>query len=487
MLSYRHGFHAGNHADVLKHFIQVQLHEYMNQKDTAYTYIDTHSGAGVYALDSDYATKNAEFKTGIAPLWERDDMPPAVAQYVDVVRAMNPSGRLRYYPGSPYIAEQLAREQDRLRLFELHPSDSKILAENFRKLEAHHAAQGQRTRGKRVIIERGDGFHGLKALLPPPSRRALVLIDPPYEIKDDYRKVKEALDDALGRFPSGTYAIWYPVLQRMESRQFADKLKRLPAKEWLHVTLTVSTPTPDGVGLHTSGMFLLNPPYTLEPTLREVMPWLVQAIGTDSAATFTIEKGTQVTGAFSPREAVGRQPVGNARRASPLSGGGSLRLPGQRFGMQREEGERGARGGEGGPARTGPQARAQAGTARGEAGTARTGQARGAGGAARGEAGTARTGPARGAGSVARGEGGQPRAGQAARAPAGVPRGNREAGERDGFQRRDDSGKGRANSTRGATGKPRGADSARGGEGREFSGEKRPGRTGPGRGPGRRG
>jgi 23S rRNA (adenine2030-N6)-methyltransferase len=332
MLSYRHGFHAGNHADVLKHFVQAQLHKYMNQKDTAYTYIDTHSGAGVYALDSDYASRNAEYATGILPLWGRDDLPPALAEYVNVVRAMNPSGKLRYYPGSPYMADQLARPEDRLRLFELHPADSKNLADNFRKLEAHKAEQGQRARGRRVLIERGDGFHSLKALLPPPSRRALVLIDPSYEVKDDYRRVKEALDDALGRFPSGMYAVWYPVLQRMESRQFADKLKRLPAKEWLNVTLTISTPTPDGVGLHTSGMFVLNPPYTLEPLLREVMPYLVKVLGKDANATFAIEKGTQVTGAALARPAAGtgpRQPVGNARRASPLSGTGSLRLPGQ--------------------------------------------------------------------------------------------------------------------------------------------------------------
>jgi 23S rRNA (adenine2030-N6)-methyltransferase len=415
-------------------------------------------------------------------------MPAAVAQYVDVVRAMNPSGKLRYYPGSPYIAEQLSREQDRLRLFELHPSDSKILAENFRKLEAHHAAQGQRARGKRVIIERGDGFHGLKALLPPPSRRALVLIDPPYEIKDDYRRVKEALDEALGRFPSGTYAIWYPVLQRMESRQFADKLKRLPAKEWLHVTLTVSTPTPDGVGLHTSGMFLLNPPYTLEPMLREVMPWLVQAIGTDSAATFTIEKGTQVTGALSPREAAGRQPVGNARRASPLSGTGSLRLPGQRFGVQREEGERGARGGEGGQSREGQHGRGP-GAARGEGGQSRAGQqSRGPGGAARGEAGPARAGQqARAPAGGPRGEGGPARAGQQARGQAGASRGDREPGGREGYQRRDDLGKGSGNSTRGAAGNVRGPQGTRGASTKEFSGEKRPARPGQGRGPGRRG
>lgn len=337
MLSYRHAFHAGNHADVLKHFVQVQLHLYMNQKDAAYTYIDTHSGAGVYALDSFQATKTAEFDTGIGPLWNATEVPAPLQEYLDLVKGMNPSGKMRYYPGSPYVAEQMSREQDRLRLFEMHPSECKILAENFRKLEAHKAEQGERSRGRRVIIEHGDGFNSLKALLPPPSRRALVLIDPPYEIKDDYKRVRDALDEALGRFPAGVFAVWYPVLQRMESRQFADRLKRLPAKEWLNVTLTIQTPTPDGTGLHSSGMFILNPPYTLEPMLREVMPYLVRVLGKDAGARFTIEKGTQVTGAAAGR-LVGdtpRAPVGNARRASPLSGKGSLRLPGQS--MPRDE------------------------------------------------------------------------------------------------------------------------------------------------------
>jgi 23S rRNA (adenine2030-N6)-methyltransferase len=334
MFSYRHAYHAGNHADVLKHFVQVQLHQYMNQKDTAYTYIDTHSGAGVYALDSAQALKSGEYLDGIARLWERDDLPPALAEYVKLVRGMNPSGRLRYYPGSPYVAEQVARPEDRLRLFELHPADTRLLADNFRKLEAHKAEQGERARGRRILIDHADGFLGLKALLPPPSRRALVLIDPPYEVKLDYKHVRDALDDALERFPSGIYAVWYPVLQRMESRQFADRLKRLPAKEWLHVTLTVSTPGPDGMGMHSSGMFILNPPYTLEATLRETMPYLVQVLGKDGGATFRIEKGTQVTGTAGARvlETGPRKPIGNARRASPLSGAGSLRLPGQPYG-----------------------------------------------------------------------------------------------------------------------------------------------------------
>ncbi len=235
MLSYRHAFHAGNHADVLKHMVTIQLMRYLGQKDTPYMVVDTHAGGGVYALDGNYASKNAEYETGIGPLWDRTDLPEAVADYVQVVKDLNPSGKMRYYPGSPYCANQVMREQDRLRLFELHTTESKILADNFRKLDAHAAEQGKRptSRGKRVMIERGDGFLALKALLPPPSRRALVLIDPPYEDKRDYQKVKEALQDALVRFPTGTYAVWYPVLQRIESKQFSDRLKRLGARQEL--------------------------------------------------------------------------------------------------------------------------------------------------------------------------------------------------------------------------------------------------------------
>jgi len=293
MLSYRHAFHAGNHADVLKHMVTIQLLRYLGQKETPYMVVDTHAGAGVYALDGNYASKNAEYETGIAPLWDRTDLPAALAEYVQLVKDLNPSGKMRYYPGSPYCANVVMREQDRLRLFELHTTESKVLADNFRKLDAHAAEQGQRPsgRGKRVMIERGDGFQALKALLPPPSRRAVVLIDPPYEDKRDYQRVKETLQDALVRFPTGTYAIWYPILQRIESRQFHDRLKRLGAKSWLNVSLSICSPSPDGFGLHSSGMFVLNPPWTLEATLKEVMPYLVKVLGRDSGAGFTLESG----------------------------------------------------------------------------------------------------------------------------------------------------------------------------------------------------
>ena len=163
MLSYRHAFHAGNHADVLKHFIEMQLLKYLAQKDKPFWYIDTHAGAGCYSLDTGYATQNAEFESGIARLWQRNDMPASLAEYVELVKHLNPDGQMKLYPGSPLIALELIREQDRLRLFELHPSDSEILNDNF-------AAYGNR-----VLIQTADGFGALKALLPPPPRRALQL------------------------------------------------------------------------------------------------------------------------------------------------------------------------------------------------------------------------------------------------------------------------------------------------------------------------
>lgn len=265
-------------------------------------YIDTHAGAGLYTLDAGYAAKNAEYETGIAKLWDRKDLPKPLADYVQLIKALNPSGKLRYYPGSPFCVEPNMRSEDRLRLFELHPSDVRILQENIRKRELHLAEQGQKSRGKRIIVMAGDGFDGLKALLPPQQRRGLVLIDPPYEDKRDYKRVKDTLADALQRFAGGTYAIWYPVLQRQESREFPRKLLQLPTESWLHVTLSISQPMPDGFGLHSSGMIIINPPWILEAMLKEVMPYLVQVLGNDNQAKFTLETGK----GSAP---VGRKPV----------------------------------------------------------------------------------------------------------------------------------------------------------------------------------
>ena len=278
MLSYRHAFHAGNHADVLKHLVLVQLVRYLAQKDKPFWVIDTHAGAGLYALDTGYATKLAEYETGIGKLWPRKDLPAVLKDYVKLVRELNQDGNLRHYPGSPWLGLHTIREQDRLCLFELHTSDARLLKKNF------SAA------GRRVSIETSDGFAGLKALLPPAPRRGLVLIDPAYEVREDYRHALHAIRDQLPRFPTGTYALWYPQLARIESKQLPDKLKRLAGKNWLHVALTVRTPSADNIGLHGSGMFVINPPWTLHATLQEIMPYLVKHLGQDAGAQFVLEQ-----------------------------------------------------------------------------------------------------------------------------------------------------------------------------------------------------
>ena len=277
MLSYRHAFHAGNHADVLKHFIVVQLLQYLSQKDKPFWYIDTHAGAGCYALNSGYATQNAEYETGIAQLWAQNDLPPPLAEYVERVKNINPDGELKQYPGSPLFALELLRRQDKMRLFELHPTDNEILQQNF----SGHDSQ--------VLIKSADGFGALKSLLPPPTRRALILIDPPYEDKQDYQRVVSALQEGLKRFANGVYVIWYPQLQRSEARQLPERLKQLPVNSWLHVALSVQKPGEDGFGMHGSGMFILNPPWLLHDILKTVMPYLLKYLGQDKDATFTLE------------------------------------------------------------------------------------------------------------------------------------------------------------------------------------------------------
>jgi 23S rRNA (adenine2030-N6)-methyltransferase len=277
MLSYRHAFHAGNHADVLKHAVVVQLLRYLGQKDKAYWYIDTHAGAGVYSLVEGYATKTAEFETGIAKLWRRDDLPEVLQDYVEQVSALNADGALRYYPGSPYLAWRLMRPQDRMRLFELHTTEIEVLRQNFRDA------------GRRAMLYAGDGFDGIKALLPPPPRRALVLVDPSFEDKRDYARTLDCIEESLKRFATGMYAIWYPQVTRAESQRFPEQLKRLQPTNWLHLTLTVSRPPSDGYGLYGSGMFILNPPYTLAAAMKETLPFLVEALGQDDNAQFSVE------------------------------------------------------------------------------------------------------------------------------------------------------------------------------------------------------
>ncbi|MBC7788272.1 MAG: 23S rRNA (adenine(2030)-N(6))-methyltransferase RlmJ [Methylophilaceae bacterium] len=281
MLSYRHAFHAGNHADILKHFVLAQVLSYLNQKDKPYWYIDTHAGAGMYALDAGYALQNAEFETGIARLIDAPQLPLALIEFSQLIKSINVENKLSLYPGSPAIAEQLIRADDKMRLFELHPSDNKLLLENFN-------AQRQGFKSKSVKIEMQDGFAGIKAILPPPTKRGVVLIDPPYEEKQDYRRVVTCIKESLQRFATGTYLVWYPLLQRDEPLEMVNKLQNLDCANWLNVTLSVQTPSADGFGMFGSGLFIFNPPYTLPKILDDNLPTLVDLLGQDDGASYQL-------------------------------------------------------------------------------------------------------------------------------------------------------------------------------------------------------
>ncbi len=277
MLSYRHAFHAGNHADVLKHFLLVDLIRHLRLKDKAFWVIDSHAGAGQYSLNSGYALQLAEYEQGIGRLWSRQDLPPALGNYVEMVRQANPDGQLRHYPGSPRFALSMLRSQDRLRLFELHSTDARLLRQDF-------AASG-----RQVIVTAGDGYAGLRALLPPQSRRGLVLIDPSYEEKADYSRVIAALEDGLARFATGIYALWYPLLEKRESISLPRLLKQLPAGRWLNVTLRVRDVGVAGYGMAGSGMFVINPPWQLAQTLRDTLPYMMSALAQDASAGYSLE------------------------------------------------------------------------------------------------------------------------------------------------------------------------------------------------------
>jgi 23S rRNA (adenine2030-N6)-methyltransferase len=278
MLAYRHAFHAGNHADVLKHLALVAVLRYLNLKDKGWRYVDTHAGAGGYSLEGEYAHKRAEYEQGIGRLWDRTDLPPLAADYVDQVRAVNAGagkGRaLRQYPGSPALAHALQRPQDQLRLYELHPTDHKILA-SYLGEEA----------GCQVHL--ADGFGGLKSQLPPTTRRGLVLIDPPYEIKTDYTRTLAAFREALQRFPEGMVMVWLPQLQTVESAQLPQRLKASAEagakKGWLHARLTVGRADAQGYGLMGSHVVIANPPHTLAAALRDTLPWLADLLAQEGA------------------------------------------------------------------------------------------------------------------------------------------------------------------------------------------------------------
>ncbi|MFD1008880.1 23S rRNA (adenine(2030)-N(6))-methyltransferase RlmJ [Oceanisphaera ostreae] len=288
MLSYRHAFHAGNHADVLKHAVQSLILEALSIKDKGFCYIDTHAGAGGYALDHEWTQKKAEYLGGIAPLWQQREKWPQLAGYFAAIDAMNDAmnsdQQLDFYPGSPKVAEYFKRPQDNLTLMELHNNEVELLRENM-------MVPGRRSsRSQSPTIHHRDGFEGLIALLPPTLKRGLVLIDPPYELKEDYHTVASTLAKAYKRWPIGIYAIWYPLLARNVDRSGALKtaLANSGFKDILCAELSVSEQAED-FGMYGSGMIVLNPPWKLDEQLNELLPRLADALAQDKAAGWSLE------------------------------------------------------------------------------------------------------------------------------------------------------------------------------------------------------
>ena len=259
MLSYRHGFHAGSFVDVHKHIVLIQLLEHMLQKESAYCYLDTHAGAGLYDLGSRFALKNREFETGIGRLWDVQESPAPIARYLEVVRLFNKQA-LRAYPGSPAIARRFMRAQDRMVVAELHNTEAPLLKQYF-------------ARDRQVAVHHRDGFEALPALVPPREKRGLVLIDPSYELRDEFSTTSNALITACRRWPGGTYMLWYPVQMRLPFQQLKRDVRRSPLRKVLTLELMLG-PDRSGSKLTGSGILIVNPPWKLDQALRETQAWL---------------------------------------------------------------------------------------------------------------------------------------------------------------------------------------------------------------------
>ncbi len=283
MFSYRHAFHAGNHADVLKHLVVLGALTYLvTSKDTPLLLADTHAGTGWYRLDGKQAHTSGEADAGVRKLWQlyaptalqADKATPLLHAYLAMLQRFNHGDALDSYPGSPFILHEQMRPQDQLKLFELMPADARLLEKNLTQA----GARGQ------IQVQHSDGFAGLKSLLPPPSRRALVLMDPSYELKTDYAQVQATVQDAVQRFATGCYLVWYPIIPRPESHALPKRLKALAKqaeRPWLHATLSIGRGDADTQGrdgLRASGMFCINPPFVLKDQLQTTLPLVNQAL-----------------------------------------------------------------------------------------------------------------------------------------------------------------------------------------------------------------
>lgn len=272
-MNYRHSYHAGNFADVAKHSLLVLLLEALGQKPTPWHYFDTHAGAGAYDLAGEAALRTGEAQLGILRLWAaRGRLPPAAEQLCSIVAQLNPGlspGELpRYYPGSPWVAGALAREADRLTLAELHPDDAGTLKAEFQ-------------RDKRTAVHQRDGYEMLTALTPPPERRGLALLDPPYESPDEFARLVSTLKVCHGRWPGGVYALWYPLKDEMARTRFLREVERSGLRRILFTEMRLSD---QADSLSGSGLLVVNPPWRSDGTMRECLIALVKILAPDTGS-----------------------------------------------------------------------------------------------------------------------------------------------------------------------------------------------------------
>jgi 23S rRNA (adenine2030-N6)-methyltransferase len=260
MLSYQHGYHAGNYADVLKHIALTRLLSYMTQKDKPMFYLETHSGRGLYDLKSKQAEKTSEYKQGIQLIWNnRKKLPPVFQSYIKEIAALNTRDDLKYYPGSPHLAIHQLRHQDRLYFCELHPAEYDALN------ELPHLT-------KKVHLSNTDGIAAMRALLPPPEKRGLVFIDPSYEIKEEYRDIPAARKQAFSHFTNGVFCLWYPVVNRRLVDKLVRNMKEINAKNTLRVEFNLTMAPMEGMS--GTGLLVINPPYTFAEEMKTVLETL---------------------------------------------------------------------------------------------------------------------------------------------------------------------------------------------------------------------
>ena len=275
MLSYRHLFHAGNYADVFKHALLARLLIALGAKEKPYCYIDTHAGTGRYDLGHEWAWKTREFENGIGKLWERKDIPAALAPYMDAVRSENPKARLRYYPGSPLIALKLRRPADRILLSELNKTDCAEL----------EAVIG---RERHVAVHLMDGYQALQTFLPPRERRGLVLLDSSFDRSGEFARIAKALKAAHQRWTTGVYVIWYPLMAPAVMAGFSRAVERTGIDKILRLELRVREPAKDAPRPG-CGMLVVNPPWKFDKEARALLDWIWKALAEDGAGGVKVD------------------------------------------------------------------------------------------------------------------------------------------------------------------------------------------------------